>query len=409
MKYKTPVYLKGLGDLYVKAEQLDDIAFEIDDSEDIREWTGIGGTTVALSQQQVNEGKYSILVSNVNDNGDGAEWNPDAGTVDLSDYENGLFAVWIYPDCSGIFTVQFQEGVDSESWNYACTASQWNKVLLDMADPDTVVGVVDWSLIDGIAITVAGSACDFNIDRMVTFEELSDVEREQNIRIACLSEIGVETSDDTVELRCSRNEIEETDIIATEITLSATVQDFDPNGMALVGAGEVTTDSVTKQIEGEAFTVPNVAPYTYELDEHASLKIGNGYGAWVVKAETGEMMQETPDSTIIPQGWYYIDATTGVLTFNAADSGVAMLAYYNVVTSGRTYVATSDREFLEFAVQFQIKGSNNKDALLFFPRVKSNSFAITPNKEEYWNYNFEGKVLIDTATGEYYEFHVIEE
>ena len=400
---KRNVYLKGLGDLYLKVSQPDNPALQVDDNESVTGWAGIATGSVALSQVQVLEGTYALRVS-VGSANDGAEKTLTA--ADYSDWENGVFLANIYADAGFTLKVKFEETTHSETFNYTVVAG-WNRVLINLSrTPDASSGTVDWSAIDTIGFINSSTTDDFYIDGVYFFDTLADTEREDSVRVACINEIGLDTSDDSVELRCSRNEVVETEITSTEITLSATVKDFDPTGMAVVSAGSVSTSGVTKLVEGESFTVPASGPFTYTLDQASNLKIGDGYGVWIRKADSAEVLQETPDSTIVTSGYYYVNPSTGVITFNAAEAGVDMIVDYNVtVSQGRTLTVLSDRSFLEFSLQFQVKGSNNKTALMFFPRLKSSSFGLEPALDDFWSYNFEARVLAD-ASGKYYDFHV---
>lgn len=402
MAKKRPVYLKGLGDLYIKAQRADNPALVVTENESLTGWAAVGTATLSLSQQQLLNGIYSLKVdTGAVDSGAELAFSPDA---DWSDYEDKYLLVNVYVTAgTPTITVKIEETTHSESFTYA-TVVGWNRVLIDLSDPAATSGTTDWSAIDTIGITSSTNA-DFYIDGIYFFNSINDVERDENVRIGCINEIGLETSDDSVELRCSRNEIVETEIVSTEITLSATVRDFDPAGMALLSAGETFTSNVTKLIEGESFTVPTT-PFQYTLAEAANLKIGDGYGVWVRKAETGEILQETPDATIVPAGYYHVNPATGVVTFSSSEAGIAMIVDYNVtVSQGRRLLVGSDRNFKEFAVQFQVKGSNGKTALFFAPRVKSSSFSMEPALDDFWSWALEGRVLAD-ENGTYYEFHV---
>ena len=400
-------YLKGLGDLYIKADKIDDPAVTVDSAEDVDLWTGVGVVTVAASQVHVLQGVQSIRVTSVGA-AEGVEWSPTAGSADYSAYEDLVFLMNLYPVGTDTVTIVFEEGANSETFTYDVTLGSWNRILLDLSSPDSVVGAVDWSAIDTIKITM-GTGVEFYVDGMYFFTSMANTEREMNVRLGCLQEIGLDTSEDTVELKCSDNEVVESDIISTTITLSATLKDYDPEGLSLLSGGNVTTDSVTKLTDPESFTVPSSGAYTYTLENAANLKIGSGYGAWVYRTNSGCLLQQSPDSTFIPTGYYYINPATGELTFNESEAGVAMMAVYDVVTSGRTLEIPTSRTFLEFALQFQVKGSNSKKALLFFPKLKSASFAPAPEKEDYWGLEFEAKVLKDTTSGKYYEMHIVEE
>lgn len=405
MAKSKSVYYKGLGDLYVKATKEDSPSATIDTAETVTNWAAIATGGVAVSQVHLLEGNYSLKIT-VAANGDGAELTPDGSSADYSANEDTLYLANIYCTTTQTITVKVEETTNNATWTYACVAG-WNRVLIDLSStPASSSGTINWSAIDTIGLISATSTDDFWLDGMYFFDTMADVAGDENIRLACVNEIGLDTSDDSVELKCSRNEVVETELVSTEISITATVKDFDPTGLALLGGGSVTTDSVTKMIEAESFTV---ASATYTLAEAATLKTGDGYGIWVYKSDTGELLQETSDSTIVPAGYYYVNPSTGVITFNTAEEGITMLVNYNITTtSGRTFEAKTARTFLEFALQFMVKGSNSKEGLLFFPRVKSSSFSIAPELEDFWSWEFEGAVLADTTSGNYYEVHVAE-
>lgn len=404
---KKTVYLKGLGDLYINAERKDDPALTVDTAESDTLWSGVGGTTVALSQVQVLEGTYSLAVSGVNASGDGAALTP-ASPADYSDNEDKLMLVNVYSECAGDIKVRVYDGVNYEEFEYTVEANKWERVLVDLANPSDTSGTVDWSQVSKIEV-LSDAVCDFYIDGIYFFDGLNDVERTEKVRIGCINELTLDRSDETAELRCSDNSVVESEITSTTITLTATVRDFDPAGLALITGGEVTTDSVTKQVT-ETTTVPaSPGPYTYTLAEAANLKYGDGFGLWVFKTASGQLLQESPDSTIIPQGYYAIDPVTGVVTFNAADAEVPMTIVYNVVIgNGRTLEVKSDADFIEFSLQFKVKASNQKNVLFMFPRLKVSTSSIAPALDDYWQWEMEATVLASDTTGNYYEMHVEE-
>lgn len=402
-------YLQGLGDLFVKAQRPDTPSKAIDNAESVSNWSGVSGAQVSRSQAQVLEGTYSIAVTGIAGAGDGAEltFSP---SVDYSANEDSIALFNIYPTSSNVMEFTFNSGANSETYRYSTTGGKWNRVLLDLSSPYGSSGTTDWSSINSIEITsVSGDSGNFYIDSAYLFDSLADTAREENIRIGCLNEIGVEESDESVELRCSRNDLVETRITSTEVTLTATVQDFDPTGLALLKAGEVTSDDVTSQVESETFSVPATGPYTYTIQKADQLRIGGGYGLWVYNQATGQMLQQTPEPTLIFPGYYYVNPQTGVITFNAAQAGVTMSVTYNYVTgAGRSLMVKTDRDFQEFALQFLVKGSNNKEALFFFPKIKANTSSLVPSKEEFWTWTFEARVLADELTQSYYTMHVNE-
>lgn len=404
---KNNLYLKGLGDLYINADQSDLPAVTVDNSEDLSLWSGKGSASVAKSQVQINEGAYSIAVTGVVASGDGATYTP-AVNADFSDNEDTIFKVFVYSECADTIRIRFTDGSANYSeYSYTMAdANVWTGVVVDLATPILTSGTLDWSDIDKIDI-YSVDACNFYVDGLYFFDSIADLERTQKIRIGCIQTLSMDTADTTAELNCSNNEVVETEIVSTKITVKSTVKDFDPEGLALVGGGKVTTNSVTAQ-KTETTTVPTVGPYVYTLVQASTLKIGDGFGVWIYQTNTGAMLQETPDATLLKQGYYYVDPITGVVTFHSSDSGKGMTIVYNVVSSGKTFEAKTDREFLEFSMQFRVKGSNQKEALLFFPRLKSSSFSIAPARDDFWGYNFEAQALADDVSGNYYELHAVD-
>lgn len=403
---KKPVYLKGLGDLFANVSMEDNPLIVADSGESLSVWAGVSGTTVALSSVQVRDGNTSLFVSGVTAIGDGAILTPVGSPVDYSDANDKFLVIWVYPLAASTGQVVISDGTNSETFNVAAlTANQWNEVIINTSAPDSVSGTLDWSAIQDIEFNVQTVFGNFYIDSVKFYDQLIDREGLKKVRIGCLNELGLERNNESIDLKCSRNEIVESDVSSTEFLVSATVKDFDPEGKAVLGGGNITTDSVTALVESELFTVP-ATPFQYVLSDAANLKVGNGYGVWVMEAETGKMFQEAPRASLIPAGYYHLDAVTGTLTFSSSDAGKDLSVSYTVVVTGRTLVVTKDSKLREFSCLFQIKGSNDKTGLYVFPRLKPNSNSDAPELEDYWAWEFEAKALVDPATGKYYEFHV---
>lgn len=393
-------FYKGLGDLFIKVNRPDNPALTIDLCESLARWSVQGTGSVALSQTHVLNGNYAVQAVTTAVNS-GVKYTP-AAPINWSAYSGKVFLANIWATAPGTITLTVNQLANTAIYTYTVIAG-WNRVLIDLSAPTGGTGTVNWTIIDSFTLTAA-VATSFWVDGTYFFASLADVARREDVRIACINEITLEGSDETIDLYCSRNQLVETEITTTEIVLGANVKDHDPAGLALMGAGEMTTDSVTKMIEGEAFVVPST-PFQYTLVNATTLKVGDGYGVWIVRADTDTLLQRTPDPTIIKPGYYYLNTATGQITFNANEAGVAMLAYYNVVTSGKTFEAKTSRSYQEFSLQFQALGSNGKTGLLYCPRLKSSSLSHEFSLDDFWGWSFEGKLLIDTNSGNYYEFH----
>ena len=406
---KKTNYIKGLGDLFVKVNTQDNPSLTIDEGESLSLYSGVATGVVSLSQAKVLNGAYSIKVD-VPAIADGLKYTP-ASAIDWSANEDTLYLGNLYFTGAGAVSIKFSEGANFETYQVTIASgdiNKWKRVLVDLSNPTSSTGTVNWAAIDDIEITYS-VASDFYLDGMYFFDSYKDTAREGNVRIGCLDDFTLDTESESIDLKCSKGNITDTTIISKTQTITSVIKDFNPNAFALLGGGEVTTDDIVKMVEAEKTTVPSAGPYTYTLIEGTSLRSGDGYGVFVYNTSTSEMFQQTDDPNIIESGFYHVNTTTGVITFNSAQAGIDVSINYNVqVSSGSTYEDKTDPTFLEFSLQFKVQTTQNKEVLWFFPSLKSNKLAPSPTRDEFWTAEFEAKVLEDPISGNNSMLHIVE-
>lgn len=397
-------YLRGLADFYVMCSGADRPYDCVTDGESLTDLTAQGASVISLvTTPVVRVGSYSVQMTPVATAGDGVLYTFPA-TVDWS----GILTYWlnidIYPTTSGNIQIEFDDGTNQVSVIKSVDGGGFNRVPVQLS---ALTGTFNWNTLTSISITQSGAGAlgTTYLDGIELFAELSDMSTPLLARVGCTKEMGIELNEDFAELKCSDGSVVQRESLGKDITLTATIQDFDPNGVSVLTNNALSTTSVTRLIENEAFAIPNVANPQYTLAYASQLKFGEGFGVFVTNSD-GCLLQEFPDNQDVPSGYFNVDPTTGTLTFADADKGKDAYATYNVVVpNGTTMAVNFLSDVVECAVQFRIKGANNQQVLYFFPRVHAVQSNINPALDEFWTWEFNGKVLADPITGEVYQVH----
>jgi hypothetical protein len=108
----------------------------------------------------------------------------------------------------------------------------------------------------------------------------------------------------------------------TKIEWKASTANIDVNGYNTLFFGEsLTTGDQLTQVFNEAHSVPGSGPYTVTVTHGADFYLDLG----VYRASTGAPLKQVASA---PAAGQYIVSAAGVYTFNAADTGLAMLFNY---------------------------------------------------------------------------------
>lgn len=391
-------FISGLADLYVKAAKKDNPCQCLIDSETVTDWSVTTGTVTRVTTP-VKNGAYSARFNGFGA-GDSATYtftpNVDFNTT------TGYIAFDIYPSASGNIQVSLTDGTATvgvySDISLDVIANEWNRIILDLTD--TGFSALNLADIDLFTITfntaLGGTAY---VDNVAIFCSVSELEGEVNGIIGCLTELSIELGEEFRELRCN-GVLQARESKGKEITITGTVQNWSPYGMAIVGGGEVESTDVIQLIENELHTIPDTAPYTVTLDTLASTIVDDGCnGLVIIDRVTGCVMQRWEDPNTVPAGYYAFNADTGVVTFNGAEAGRGIAATYNAtISNGNSITIPLKSPQLEICVRMLFQASNGKKAYLYFPRVLTNISTFSFNADDFHSWEFSGTVIADGLT-----------
>lgn len=405
------VYFTGLGDLYGKVDNPDRPTSTWFDGETTSGVTQTGTVTISLNYSDKQSGASSLSVAGVGA-GEGATIPVVYTTGQIS--PSGFLKVNIKPTTTGNFDFIVNAGTSANSIEITknLVGGQWNEVILDLANasnitpnPITTTGTPNFTNITGVEI-VAVASNDFLVDNINYYSTYNLIGSLLSVIIACIDEMGLDSSYDTKQLRCSDNSIVFTTATSVEHKVSLTGQDFRAETLAFLANGTIDSSNAYKLDDKVKFTVPASAPYQVTLTDPTSVVVSGGFGLWITLDDLTNI-QLTTDPTVIPSGYAYYNTATGVLTFNSDMAGKAVYVTANrKLANGYKVVVDNNLTFKEATLQMKVKSSNGKNTLFYFPRIIFDG-GLSPetSKDDFWKFSSEGTLLSDPNTAVYYEIH----